>query len=119
MKKIVLILSLMTSFSLFASDCYSEISQGQSSRVFNFKGNMGLPEYLELNAEAISEIMSVFIPMETSCRYEDVKVENGIICHKFPNSGKTCEVSTTIGYFILHRSSFGSYDYSFIYTRWD
>lgn len=121
MKYIILTgLIALVSFKSFAQkDCYLEITQDatRSSRIFYLSPNE-VNEYDILDNEQAAMVIDILIRRETSCSYNDIKREDGISCYKL-RTGNTCEILTSIGYFILHRSSYGNFDHSIIYTRWD
>lgn len=120
MKKIIMICISFLSFNLMA-DCYNEITMDgtHSSRVFKLNGDE-FEEYDKLTPKMASKIVDVLIQRETSCSYKKVGGDvTKITCLKFPNSQVTCEVPTSLGYFIVHRNSFGSFDHSIMYARWD
>jgi hypothetical protein len=117
--RILIILSVFFS-SLVKADCYLEITQNgsRSTRVFNLAPDE-VDEYEVLNEEKALHVLSILIKRETSCKVEDIlKGEKPASCYHL-RTGVTCEVLTTIGYFIIHRSSYGVFDHSIIYTRWD
>jgi hypothetical protein len=113
------LIGLLSLNSFAQKDCYLEITQDatRSSRMFYLSPNE-VTEYESLGEEQAAMVMDILLKRETSCSYNDVKREAGISCYKL-RTGMTCEILTTIGYFILHRSSYGNFDHSVIYTRWD
>jgi hypothetical protein len=119
MKQIFIVLSFFFIPSAFA-DCYQEISldYSRSSRTFYLAPDE-VEEYPALNEEKAMLVVDILLKRETSCELKDVvnSIEPAS-CHKF-RSGVTCEVLTNLGYFIVHRSAYGTFDHSVIYTRWD
>lgn len=119
MKKLILTLSVLLPHSVFA-DCYEEITKGSlSSRVFRLESDE-MEEYEVFDEAYAEKAIDLLLKRETSCELKEVKSESmQTNCYVFPHSRVTCEVPTTLGYFIIHRSSYGSFDHSIIYTRWD
>lgn len=120
MKTLILLFSVLSSTFALA-DCYDQITlQGQlSSRVFKLTTDE-FPEYDKLNPKMAALVVDTLLRRETSCNMKTAQMnEAKISCVKMPISGVTCEVPTNIGYFIVHRNSFGSFDHSIMYARWD
>lgn len=103
------------------ADCYREITKdgSYSSKTFRLESHE-MKEYEALNKKWAKEAVDLVLRRETSCGLANV-TKAGMLttCYAFPHSDVTCEVPTSIGYFIVHRSSYGSFDHSIIYTRWD
>ncbi len=79
-----------------------------------------MEEYDELDEGKALEVVALLVKRETKCELKDILTENDkVVCVDLPRSRHTCEVPTSIGYFLVHRSSFGSFDHSIIWTRWD
>lgn len=119
MKNLFLTLFVLIPTFSFA-DCYEEITKGSySSRVFRLESHE-MEEYEVFDEVAAEKAINLLLKRETSCELKDVRSDfMETNCNVFPHSGVTCEVPTTLGYFIIHRSSYGSFDHSIIYTRWD
>lgn len=118
MKLFIIFFIFLTNFAI--ADCYFEITLNgtRSSRVFHLAPNE-VEEYDYLNEEKALHVLSILLKRETSCQLSEIiKLENPATCYQL-RTGKTCEVLTQVGYFIIHRSSYGVFDHSIIYTRWD
>jgi len=120
MIKLLLPMLLLMSFNAF-SECYEQITQNgsYSSRVFKLEADE-FSEYDKLTPKVAAQLVDTLLRRETSCYFEKVGGSlKDISCTKMPRSGTTCEVPTSLGYFIVHRNSYGSFDHSIMYTRWD
>ncbi|MFZ4715337.1 MAG: hypothetical protein ACOYL6_16560 [Bacteriovoracaceae bacterium] len=119
-----ILLMLLFNFShSFAQDqvssCYYKISLNHSmnSRVFHLTSSE-VQEYEVLNEEMAISTIDLLLKKEINCSVETLLYANPITCYKL-KTGITCEVLTSIGYFIIHRSAYGSFDHNVIWTRWD
>jgi hypothetical protein len=119
MRKTFINIFILVSFSAMA-DCYYEITlqHTKSSRMFYLAPNE-IDESLPFEEKTALLIIDSILQKETSCRIQEVtRVEIPVTCYKL-RVGSICEVLTELGYFLIHRSIYGSIDHSVIYTRWD
>ena len=101
--------------------CRQSISKNytQDSAVFRLNGGEVI-EYESLNPETAVYVVDTLLKSKTNCAYKDIEEKNQIAANCTRLSTSTvCEVKTLIGYFIVHRSSFGHFEHSVTWARWD
>jgi hypothetical protein len=81
-------------------------------------GSAEVEEYDYLNEEMAIQVVDILLKKEISCSVNELLSQNPATCHRL-RTGTTCEVLTKIGYFLIHRSAYGSFDHNIIWTRWD
>ncbi len=123
LKKIVFLILLIGSFSSWAQtqnhQCMSVLSR-------NFTHNMAvfylrakeLEEYDILNGDNALIVLDVLLKKECSHSVEGLGQALDVECKSF-GVNVVCEVRTPIGYFLIHRGSFGHFEHSVVWARWD
>jgi hypothetical protein len=85
--------------------------------VFHLNGN-AVVEYEALNEQMAVHVVGVLLKNQTECSMEDLGSKIVSECKSF-GSNVVCEVKSGVGYFIVHRGSFGHFEHSITWARWD
>ena len=121
MKTFLFFLVLLSSFSVWAQEqqCASALSRNfsQDMAVFYLRGNE-VEEYDLLTPQKAIHVVDVLLKRESPCTIESLGPSLKAECKSF-GANVVCEVRTTIGYFLVHRGSFGHFEHSVVWARWD
>ena len=124
MKTIIFVLALsFLSVSVWAQDdekCIASLTKNYSQDLTVFRlDSDDIDEYDQFNPESAIHVVDVLLQKETPCTIKDVKdTQFRSECKSF-GSNTVCEVRTSIGYFLVHRGSFGHFVHSVVFGRWD
>jgi len=99
--------------------CVSALSRNfsQDMAVFYLRGNE-VEEYDQLNPQKAIHVVDVLLKRESTCTIESLGPSLKTECKSF-GANVVCEVRTNIGYFLVHRGSFGHFEHSVVWARWD
>ncbi len=120
---LLLILKITNSYAQEdrADACYVKLTQNhtQNSRVFHLN-SAEIDEYDVLNEENATMVVDYLLQKEINCQLSYVIHPSMqlVSCHNLRYSN-VCQVTTRLGYFIVQRAAYGSFDHNIIWTRWD
>jgi hypothetical protein len=119
-----IMLALILCFFAFESRAQSEkcllslsSNYSRDMAVFHLNGS-AVEEYAVLNEQMAVHVVEVLLKNQTECSMQDLGPKIVSECKSF-GSNVVCEVKSGVGYFIVHRGSFGHFEHSITWARWD
>lgn len=111
----------LCSLAAWAQDerCIEALNQNYTTDMSVYKlSNDDVEEFDQLNEETALLVVDRLLKKETPCSIQDINHNIKVSCTRLIQNS-VCEVATSIGYFMVHRGSFGHFMYSVTWGRWD
>lgn len=99
--------------------CLDALSRNYTQDMGVFKlSSDDVEEFDKFDEEGAVYVVDRLLKKETPCSISDVNDYMKVVCSRLAYS-TVCEVTTRVGYFIVHRGDFGHFMYSVTWGRWD
>ena len=102
-----------------AEKCLLSLSNNYSRdmAIFHLNGS-DVKEYDILDEQMALHVVDMLLKKHTECLPHDLGPKIVSECKSF-GTNVVCEVKSGVGYFIVHRGSFGHFEHSITWARWD